>query len=145
MTKIIKINSENTCSYCNEIDTITHSLIYCKSDKHFWKGWARWWYPTTGFNIIEKNVIWISFIGVSRKEWQHYCHKLMHFICQTIYLSGKFKGQKWKHKLYCRFPGVSNPLQIRTNSWGKYMHQKQSKPLVWQIYYYISKYVMLFA
>ncbi len=26
----IKINSENTCSFCNEIDTITHFLIECK-------------------------------------------------------------------------------------------------------------------
>ncbi len=51
----IKINSEKTCSYCNEIDTITHFLIECKSNKYFWKGWSRWWHCITGFNLRRKD------------------------------------------------------------------------------------------
>ncbi len=53
----IKINSEKTCYYCNEIDTITHFLIECKSNKYFWKGWSRWWHFITGFNLREEDYI----------------------------------------------------------------------------------------
>ncbi len=51
----IKINSEKTCSYCNEIDMITHFLIECKSNKYFCKEWSRWWHSITGFNLREKD------------------------------------------------------------------------------------------
>ncbi len=54
----IKINSEKTCSYCNEIDMITHFLIEWKSNKYFWKGWSRWWHSITGFNLSEENYIY---------------------------------------------------------------------------------------
>ncbi len=54
--KNIKIKSESTCSYWNEIDTITHFLIDCISNKYFWKSRARWWY-STGFNLREEQYI----------------------------------------------------------------------------------------
>ncbi len=54
----IKINSEKTFPYCNEIYTITHFLIECKTNKYFWKGWSRWWYSITGFNLIEEDYIY---------------------------------------------------------------------------------------
>ncbi len=50
----IKIKSENALSHCNEIGTITHFLIDCNSNKHFWKGWARWWHSITVINVIEE-------------------------------------------------------------------------------------------
>ncbi len=40
---------------CNEIDTISHFLLDYNSNKHFWRGWARLWHSTTGFNIKEMN------------------------------------------------------------------------------------------
>ncbi len=60
--KNIKIKSESTCSYCNEIDTITHFLIDCISNKYFWKSWARWWYSITGFNLGEEQYTYESIL-----------------------------------------------------------------------------------
>ncbi len=61
----IKINSEKTCCYCNEIYTITHLLIECKRNKYFWKGWSRWWHSITGFNLREEDYIYeyIYYLG----------------------------------------------------------------------------------
>ncbi len=58
----IKIKSESTCSYCNEINTITHFVIDCISNKYFWKSWARWWYSITDFNIGEEQYIYESIL-----------------------------------------------------------------------------------
>ncbi len=33
MPKNIKIKEEKTCSFCNDVDSITHFLIYCTSNK----------------------------------------------------------------------------------------------------------------
>ncbi len=62
MAKNFKIKSESTCSYYNEIDTITHFLIDCISDKYFWKSWARWWYSITYFNLGEEQYIYESIL-----------------------------------------------------------------------------------
>ncbi len=57
MVKNIRIKTDDICSYCNNIDTISHFLIDSKSNKLFWKGWARWWHSITGFNIrMEENI-----------------------------------------------------------------------------------------
>ncbi len=40
--KNIRIKSESTYSYCNEIDTIAHFLINCIRNKYFCKSWSRW-------------------------------------------------------------------------------------------------------
>ncbi len=39
--KNIRIKTDYICSYCNNIDTISHFLIDCNSNKLFWKCWAR--------------------------------------------------------------------------------------------------------
>ncbi len=58
--KNIKIKSESTCSYCNEIDTITQFLIDCINNKYFWKSWARWWYSITGFNLGDEQYVYMN-------------------------------------------------------------------------------------
>ncbi len=40
--KNITIKICNTCSFCNDIDTISHFLINCNSNKFFGKSWAKW-------------------------------------------------------------------------------------------------------
>ncbi len=52
----IKIKTCNTCSFCNDKDTISHFLIDCNS-KFFGKSWAKWWEAMTGFNIREESYI----------------------------------------------------------------------------------------
>ncbi len=55
--KNIGIKTDDICSYCSNIDTISHFLIDCNSNKLFWKGWARWWLSITSFNIrMEENI-----------------------------------------------------------------------------------------
>ncbi len=39
--KNIKIKPDSKCTYCNA-DSITHFLIDYKSNKLFWKSWAKW-------------------------------------------------------------------------------------------------------
>ncbi len=51
----IKIKICNTCSFCNDKDTISHFLIDCNSNKCFGKSWAKWWEAITGFNIREES------------------------------------------------------------------------------------------
>ncbi len=36
----IKIKSNNICTHCNSIDSISHLLIDCKANNQFWKSWA---------------------------------------------------------------------------------------------------------
>ncbi len=55
--KNIKIKSESTSSYCNEIDTITQFLINCISNTYFGKSWAILWYSITDFNLGEEQYI----------------------------------------------------------------------------------------
>ncbi len=47
----IKIKSNNICTYCNSIDSISHFYIECKANNKFWNGWAKWWHSLTGVNI----------------------------------------------------------------------------------------------
>ncbi len=47
----INIKSNNRCTYCNSIDSISHLLIDCKPNNQFWKCWAKWLHSLTGFNI----------------------------------------------------------------------------------------------
>ncbi len=46
---------ENTCSFYNSVDSISHFLIYCSTDNLFCKSWDKWWEAGTGFNIREEN------------------------------------------------------------------------------------------
>jgi exonuclease III len=41
--KIWKIKDSNQCSYCEEIDTIEHYLVYCENTYNFWKMVFNWW------------------------------------------------------------------------------------------------------
>ncbi len=55
--KNIRIKTDEICSYCNNIDAISHFVIDCNSNKLFWKSWAIWWLSITSFNIrMEENV-----------------------------------------------------------------------------------------
>ncbi len=49
--KNIKIKPDSKCTDCNNTDSITHFLIDCKSNKLFWKSWAKWWQSMTGLNL----------------------------------------------------------------------------------------------
>ncbi len=53
----IKIKISNTCSFCNDKDTISHFPIDCNSNKWFGKSWAKWWEAMTSFNIREESYI----------------------------------------------------------------------------------------
>ncbi len=55
--KNIKIKPDSKCTYCNNTDSITHFLIDCKSNKLFWKSWAKWWQSMTGLNIRDESHI----------------------------------------------------------------------------------------
>ncbi len=45
------------CSFCNDIDTISHILIACNTNNQFLKSWAKWWEAMTGFNIREESYL----------------------------------------------------------------------------------------
>ncbi len=65
--KNIKIKSVNTCSFCNNVDSISHFLINCRSNI-FWKSSAKWWDSRTDLNIWEENIyesILFGFLGNS--------------------------------------------------------------------------------
>ncbi len=51
----INIKICNTCSFCNDKDTISHFHIDCNSNHFFWKSWAKWGEAMTGFNIREES------------------------------------------------------------------------------------------
>ncbi len=57
MAKQLLKNPDNICSYCNNIDTITHFLIDCNTNKLFWKWFVRWWQSIIDFNIREEDTI----------------------------------------------------------------------------------------
>ncbi len=68
MVKNINIKPNNTYSYCNEIDPITHFVLDRKSNKHFRKDRASCWHSITGFNIIEEEYIYNNQFDLSFLE-----------------------------------------------------------------------------
>ncbi len=55
--KNIKIKSVNTCSFCNNVDSISHFLIDCRSNNIFVESWTIWWESRIGLSIQEENHI----------------------------------------------------------------------------------------
>ncbi len=95
MDKNIKIKSESTCSYCNEIDTITHFLFDSISNKYFWKSWARWWYSIIGLNLREENIYMNLFYSDFQViEITPLSQITAFYMLNSIYIFGKTKRQK---------------------------------------------------
>jgi hypothetical protein len=57
--KIWKIEADNTCNQCNEIDTIEHHLVTCHETMALWKSIFNWWADTikTWFQVETYEII----------------------------------------------------------------------------------------
>ncbi len=88
--------------FCNDKDQISHFLIYCNSNKYFWKSWAKLWEAMTGFNIRKESyiheLILFGFPGSSNDAIA--INNCMLYTKHYIYLEKlKEKKKKWEFNI----------------------------------------------
>ncbi len=50
----IKIKNSNSCSFCNEIDTLPHFFVKCRKVNNFWKYWFNWLKILTNQDVMNQ-------------------------------------------------------------------------------------------
>ena len=67
---MLKIIDEDTCKYCQNVDSLIHFFIWCAKCKQFWNYFLRWWNRLspikidTDFNVLEE----IFIFGIPRRN-----------------------------------------------------------------------------
>ena len=83
-----KIQDTNTCKYCQEIDTVQHSLVECAATKQFWQNLNIW------YNAFFETIINFGHLDILFGIPKHNCNNEIDQVNFIILLAKKYIKEK---------------------------------------------------